>query len=105
MIGIVSINEQSLQETSSRVHIGLNSRDNLKYVALEYGQPIKHPDQDLYALIVIEVHIGGKTEYAKSILAFQSGSYGNLLTPSTKEKNMVKTAYYNRILNIFKDRL
>lgn len=55
MIGIVSINEQSLQETSSRVHIGLNSRDNLKYVALEYGQPIKHPDQDLYALIVIEV--------------------------------------------------
>ena len=52
-----------------------------------------------------EVDIGGKTEYAKSILAFQSGSYGNLLTPSTKEKNMVKTAYYNRILNIFKDRL
>jgi hypothetical protein len=50
-----------------------------------------------------EVSIGGQTDYAKAILAFQDERFGNILRPSTKERNFVKQAYFKRIKNYIKD--
>ena len=54
MIALVSTNEQQLNDISIRLHIALNSKQGLRYVALDYGVAFQHPDQDLYALRIIE---------------------------------------------------
>jgi len=55
MKGIVSQNIEQLNEISARLNVHLNSIKGLKYVAFEYGQPFKHPEKNLYALVLIEI--------------------------------------------------
>ena len=49
MIALVSTNEQQLNDISIRLHIALNSKQGLRYVALDYGVAFQHPEQELYA--------------------------------------------------------
>ena len=54
MIGIISTNVDELFEIASSLHVALNSTPGLKYVALNYGEPFKHPNDDRYALRIVE---------------------------------------------------
>jgi len=52
MIGLVNTSESLLSSISLRLHNALLS-SGLKYTANKYGDPIKHPDVNNYALKVI----------------------------------------------------
>ena len=54
MKGIVNADEEMLKEISDKIHVALNSSKGLKYVAQEYGEPIKHPGEDLFALLILK---------------------------------------------------
>ena len=53
MIALVNANENILIDISARLHNALNS-SGVKYTAEQYGEPIKHPDIENYALKVIQ---------------------------------------------------
>ncbi len=53
MIGLISADETQLNDISARLHIALNS-SQARYHATEYGQAMKHVNEDLYALILLE---------------------------------------------------
>jgi len=63
MIGIVNTDENLLTEISERLHVALNSSEGLRYVAQQYGEPMKHPAQELFALVVLP-----KTDYNSVIM-------------------------------------
>lgn len=54
MIALVNTDEQLLNDISIKLHIALNSKQGLRYVALDYGVAFQHPEQELYALRIIE---------------------------------------------------
>ena len=53
MIALVNTNENILIDISVRLHNALNS-SSVKYTAEQYGEAIKHPDVENYALKVIQ---------------------------------------------------
>jgi hypothetical protein len=53
MIALVGADEEQLNDISIKLHIALNSKQGLRYVALDYGVAFKHPDKDLYSLSII----------------------------------------------------
>ena len=54
MTGIVGTDENQLSGISVRIHQALESAA-VDYVAQQYGDPMQHPAQDLYALIILEI--------------------------------------------------
>jgi len=53
MIALVNTDKNILIDISVRLHNALNS-SSVKYTAEQYGEPIKHPDVENYALKVIQ---------------------------------------------------
>ena len=53
MIALVNTDKNILINISTRLHNALNS-SGVKYTAEQYGEPIKHPDIENYALKVIQ---------------------------------------------------
>lgn len=53
MIALVNTDENILINISTRLHNTLNS-SSVEYTAEQYGEPIKHPDVENYALKVIQ---------------------------------------------------
>ena len=51
MQGIVNESIDIIKDINSRLHLALNTA-KIKYVAQTYGIPIKHPGEELYALIL-----------------------------------------------------
>ena len=53
MIALVNIDDNILVDISARLHNALKAAP-VDYTAEKYGDPIKHPDEELYALKVIQ---------------------------------------------------
>ena len=53
MEGIVNTSIDFLQVLNAKLHLTLNS-EKIKYVAQTYAIPIKHPDEELYALMLVK---------------------------------------------------
>lgn len=51
MEGIVNISIDFLQVLNAKLHLTLNSA-KIKYVAQTYAIPMKHPEEELYALVL-----------------------------------------------------
>ena len=54
MIGSDICRAPALFDIASSLHVALNSTPGLKYVALNYGEPFQHPNDDRFALRIIE---------------------------------------------------
>ena len=79
MIGLISTDEAQLNDISARIHIALNS-SHARYFAAEYGQPMKHINEDLYALILLE-----KEDYYPIIINTLTEGERTMIQPVTPD--------------------